>query len=645
MFVFFVYPIILAFLMMFCSMGFGISFGHKLSPAGRVLSDFSSGLGIVSFIIFFIGLSGGLYSYVMASVMVIGLGLFSLKVLRKRYLFDFRDIKKRMCKPRYLFFLLLMAVYFLWISASIYMPCFMDDPQNYHLSVPQEYLKAHRIFYMFWNLHSNMPFLGQMSWMPLLSLSSPAACKMFMIIQYGFMGLATYLIGRKVLSRGSALFAVFLFYSFFGSCWMKAPVFLNNDITMGFFHVSMVFWLVNYSKFRSLKAACMVGLLLGFALCTKYFSILFGIPLVCLFFFISLFRESWKIQLAHLLAALTIAITVFSPWLIKQYVYTGDPIYPIAYSRFATNLISIYAAERRTLYTEKGDTGTVVDRIAVSESKSSVLLTRIIKERLMSIQNNNDILYPFGFLCVCILLLLRRRLVFAYALMGFYLYFASMILGGIQWHRYFSIHYPLITIIVAYCACYLFRIRLLIRILFAVVIFLNLIYTQYVRLANLNVRDFFPRQEKEVGCFYEDLDLNHYYSLVQYVNTRIPSGNRVLVYPYIFGANFERPVILPCRDSNLAVYHYFWKNMSSQESLDRLRKENVQYIVFSFTYIQPMMNLPQIRKAVNFCHLNLELVQYKQGLYVYRIPSSGEIARKERLYKQNTSVDHFHCWQ
>jgi len=277
------------------------------------------GLGVLGLESFFLGLAGFFSTPPLTLLALISAAtvLFS----RKNHPFP------KICPPekRALLPLCLAGLGTALVFSLVFVPPTFFDAMSYHLELPSRYLQEGRIFHLAENLYSGYPQLAE--------------------TLYG-LGLAlegTALAG--LLSLTSCLLVLFLLWEWGrkrfgdeGSAWGIAiltlcpPLLvltgsLHNDWFAALFILGVVFILLEGS--RRPGVMILAGVMAGLAAGCKYNALAFGIfaPLAAgviedLFGQKRFRTASWGL---FLLAG---CVTI-SPWLVKNLIFTGDPLYPL----------------------------------------------------------------------------------------------------------------------------------------------------------------------------------------------------------------------------------------------------------------------------------------------------------------------------
>lgn len=225
------------------------------------------------------------------------------------------------------------------------------DVKAYHLTGPKEYFLNGRITFLEHNVYTNFPFLTEM------------LCLLGMVLRQDWFRGA--LAGQAVLMGFAPLAALALFCAgrrCFGSTvgWLAATIYLSTPWTYRLAIIAYVegalscylfltlFVVVLALEQRSLRMFVVAGLLAGSAMACKYPGLVSVVIPMGLAVGVGVWRQRsplspragvasfarHAITLKALIAfGVGIAITI-GPWLLKNLVETGNPVYPLAYGLF-----------------------------------------------------------------------------------------------------------------------------------------------------------------------------------------------------------------------------------------------------------------------------------------------------------------------
>ena len=240
-------------------------------------------------------------------------------------------------------------------------PPVSKDALTHHLAVPKLYLNHGGIYEIPSLEFSYYPMNIDLLYMIPLYLGNDILAK---YIHFTFALLTGWLIFdylKRRINNLSALFGALLFLSI--PIIVKLSVTVYVDLSLVFFSTASILFLLKWAeKDFQLKYLIISALSCGFALGTKYngLIVLFLLTLFVPFIYSRYFQNSTRSQYRAIYYGaffLFISLLLFSPWLIKNFIWTNNPIYPLFDNWFnPANVDSINSigpfAQRRMLYQE-----------------------------------------------------------------------------------------------------------------------------------------------------------------------------------------------------------------------------------------------------------------------------------------------------
>ena len=227
------------------------------------------------------------------------------------------------------------------IVAGAMLPPWEFDVREYHLQVPKEWFQDGGIHYLPHNTYGAMPLGAElicvipMAWAQLFTESDAwwdgaLIGKTFLAYYALFAALGCWAINARLGNRISATAAAVLLLS----CPWVGYISMTglNEIALGFYLVAAImaiYWLQRSSDDSWLKIG-LVGLLVGAAASVKYTGVVFAVIPIAIWILIQCRARALP---AMLIFAVGAAIS-FSPWLIKNLVHTGNPVFPLLGSLF-----------------------------------------------------------------------------------------------------------------------------------------------------------------------------------------------------------------------------------------------------------------------------------------------------------------------
>lgn len=239
---------------------------------------------------------------------------------------------RKVCRPQFNGWLLLVAVAAVVCVIGALTPPFEYDELEYHLGAPAEYIKAGQIIFLPHNFYSNLPQLTEMLYLLALITRSGIAARL-LHFSFGLLSAAAvFAIAGKLWSRRINVLAAALFYCapFVQDLSQTARV----DLATTFFATL---------AFGGALLACdgdqwvwLAGMMAGAAIATKWPAI--AVVFLPAAVFILASRRT-------VVAFCFLALIGVLPWLLKNLYLTGNPVYPLwfASEHWSTAQAAVFA--------------------------------------------------------------------------------------------------------------------------------------------------------------------------------------------------------------------------------------------------------------------------------------------------------------
>lgn len=287
-------------------------------------------LGIYTYALFFLGIIGMLYGYVVILFTICFAGLIFVWK-RKEITTKIRILKKSKITDK--FSLLLLGLFVLQVLVNLIGalgPELAFDALWYHLTLPKLYLLSHSIYHIPGGLlyYSDMPKLAEMLYVSGLAFGNEITVK---IIHFAFgllTALALYKVSRKFSPPLISLIAVIVFYSNLVVDWESITAYI--DLVRAFFEIMALWSFSNWWETDKKKWLVYSALMVGLAITTKVLAIGSLVIFLLLVFYKSFKKEDKKFRFAmtNITTYLLVAVCVPLPWFIFSYIATSNPIYP-----------------------------------------------------------------------------------------------------------------------------------------------------------------------------------------------------------------------------------------------------------------------------------------------------------------------------
>jgi len=212
------------------------------------------------------------------------------------------------------------------------------DVLEYHFGAPREYFDAGKIQFLPHNIYSNFPFNVEMLYLLTFILrgtphESAFAAQFLNVLLAGWAVAAAWLAGRTLSPLAGHMAGVLT-----ATCpwlaWLCGVAYVENGLLM-FTGLAVAAFLESVrgdaSPARPVRWMIAAGLAAGLACGCKYTAgPMLAAPLGIAVLVVAIFRRKWLMPIAFVVAA---ALS-FAPWLIKNLVYTGNPVFPLARTVF-----------------------------------------------------------------------------------------------------------------------------------------------------------------------------------------------------------------------------------------------------------------------------------------------------------------------
>lgn len=281
----------------------------------RASWSFVLGIGVLGWLLFFVGVSGQLGSVAMLAVLIVGVpGV----VLLGRPEGLNGDPLSRV--ERILLAVLLLAL--VLDSLEGVSPPGDADTLAYHFATPKLFLEAGRIFFIPRAVDGAAPLLLQMTYTSALGLGGEKALTLWAMVSGWGAALLLYVLARNHMSRPWALAITVI--------WLTTPVVLYGggsgqvEVRNAGFVLLGLAALMRARETQWLRYAAIAGLAAGLFVASKYTGLLFAAACVpALLTFKGRFRHVAVFGVMSLLAGFQ--------WYLWNFIHTGDPVFPMLF--------------------------------------------------------------------------------------------------------------------------------------------------------------------------------------------------------------------------------------------------------------------------------------------------------------------------
>jgi len=265
-------------------------------------------------------------------------GCFELLLLRRNHFAEpFVESWSDLSMTEKVWVLVLVVLNF-WAMLLCFVPPTLQtewDSLSYHLAVPKLYWMEGRIHYIPFTHHAQFPMVAQMLYLlglGLGNLKSAAPAKLCHWLFFVLCQLTLLCWGTSVKQRSLrlGLVAAVVFASMPIAFFEATTAYV--DLALTAFGLLSLFAIARFNAQPDGRWLIFAGMFAGAAAGTKYT----GLLLIGLLVFLGIWavKRSGEPRWGHLALATFLALVVASPWYVKNWLWTGNPVFPFAYRVF-----------------------------------------------------------------------------------------------------------------------------------------------------------------------------------------------------------------------------------------------------------------------------------------------------------------------
>ena len=505
------------------------------------------------------------------------------------------------------------------------LPVTFRDAQIHHLAVPQWWVARGEIYSPNWHEWSHYPMLINLAYAGFFQLEIPAGPAPYHWTLQLLFSLTLLLGCAQILKSVRAGAIAFLLATTLPILHRLAaiPVVdcgLALYSAIAFFSVLMLSQVdAKSSKLKKIALALVIGSALGLAMSTKYNGLPFALSLG-LFFLFLMARKALKETFTYIIVIAVSSLIIYSPWLIRNYHLTGNPIYPLYNNIFLptierpSGLPNLKPLEQRLLIYQE------------SALEIALLPLRIFFEGKDNLPAKFDgVLSPLLILSLITAFILRGSRIFAFSLGLTSLYFLlALFLNPLRIRYLIPIIAPLIFLTCALLDWLLHKTRitkaLATSLLIAHVAFFALYATEKIQ------------QEKLISYLRGEISSTQYltervaeYPMIEYINQHISSeqkiyllftGNRFSLYnPLVFsGGHFSASFLLD----------WIRSSTKTREPLSqKLASRHINYILADSlraqSFVTEQLSPDEAALWINFVNQHLKLIHEERGYTLWQV--------------------------
>lgn len=305
----------------------GFKFSGRLEEAAFSVS---AGFGMLAAFVFFAGVLHLLYFWTVAAplALIFAAGIFDL--VKHPFTLD-RDPPPAFGSMDLAALSALLLAMLVNLAGAL-APEIFYDALVYHLAVPNFYVINHKIAPMPYNFFSNLPLTHGMLFSAALLLKDEILAK---LVNYGagvLTAAAVLAMGIRYFSLRAGLWGALIFYTVFH--FMISSWSAGTEALLTLFSTLAVYAALN-RKDEEPRWLWLAAVFTGLAMGVKYTGFLSALGVMAIY----AFRGRAKpLSVLKDLAVFTLIASLFvGPWLVKNYVYKGNPVYPFMMGVFSVD--------------------------------------------------------------------------------------------------------------------------------------------------------------------------------------------------------------------------------------------------------------------------------------------------------------------
>jgi hypothetical protein len=601
---------------------------RNCDPLERAIFSLALGYAVIAYCIFIFGICQVLYPaliYVFTAIIAV----FSLigwykdgnafkssgsrpETLNPKHLISTRPLDKIVDRTS----CFILACCLLFCLLLVLTPETGKDALIYHIGVPKIFLEHNGIHLIDGNVFANYPFFSEMLYMWGLSLRGEILPKAIHFTTAIFILFGMWEFNRRYINNRFEWLPLLIFFSI-PSVFMNACT-AYTDIMLAFYTFVALYAFINWFNTKQNLWLVLCGLFSGVAMSTKYGALAFPfIGSLAVLWACRKNEVSGKKALKFLSIFYLSAFSTGAPFYLKNWIMTGNPLYPLFYQIFGGEGWSAEQAGYYDLFIENLGMGRqILDYVLLPWNLS-------FKSQMDS-PGFDGIMGPLFFLVLPFILGIGKKLsievkiLISYCLLAFFFWASSA-----QQMRYLIPLFPFLSILVGFVFSS-YRPKKVIFLSLSIFILSGVSFNGYYIIKKFNKIspiNFVAGRESRESYLNRNISS---YAMISYVNKRLPEDAYVLtIYMKNLGYLFERRFY---SDSMFESYtiETILNSASTVEEVNRaLKKRGFTHILYDIYYVLgdiSTFSQENRRLFLDFQKKHLELVKSDNSRYfLYRI--------------------------
>jgi len=540
------------------------------------------GLAFYSYITLLLGILGFLYAslywVIITIILILGYRLwmtFLQRILKTVKKFKFKyDLET--------FLIIVISVFVVLSILSTLVPPFLWDEMDYRLAHPKIWARNHELTPIFSRWISEFPSNVDMLYVIGLLLKNGILSKFFALSFNLILGAAIFSFGTRFYNRKTALLAT--------SIYLTLPMIMNHigsayvDIPSASMIFLALYSLIAWLKDKNSKWFYLSAILTGLSLATKFTS---ALPAVILGLFVIFFtiKGEKTYALKKIIFFGLIIVILLTPWLLKTYFRTGNPVWPIAFNVFGG---SYWSSEIASYFSQPLEISVV----------NSVWDFVLIPWNITMHSSNFSLLLGWNaiFLSFIPLLIFYRKIdkttiyLLIYSLIFLYSgIFASIFFFGVM--RYLMI-YPTLALISAIVIFELLSDKFLRKILF-ILLFVSFAFTGVLWFGVFEQKMLYVAGIDDESQYYSKLVDHNGYPVFDYMNQNISDNSKTFLFRDTRGYLSDKDYIAALPFEQI-IFDY---DADEDDFYEQLKKNKVTHVLIN-TNVEVYKPQPVVKNRI-----------------------------------------------
>jgi len=290
--------------------------------ATHIILAFAIGVGVLGWLMFFVGIAGFLSLEVLLALLLVG--ILGVVILLDPALI--KPIKRLDWLEWVLIAGIILALTFDLLEGLS--PPADGDSLAYHFDLPKEFLLAGKIEFVPRIIDGAIPLLVQMTYIPMLEIGGEKAMTLWTMASGWGVAALLFSFSRSHLNRPWSLALTLIYLT------TPAVVFGGGsghvEVRLSLFVLIAAFFIIESLHTNDIRHTILAGLGIGFFMGAKYTGLLFACT--CGLVLCGLLLTSNRRWFLHAIVLVISTMLAGSQWYIWNWIHTGDPVFPILFN-------------------------------------------------------------------------------------------------------------------------------------------------------------------------------------------------------------------------------------------------------------------------------------------------------------------------